>query len=103
MLDYKKIIIIDSVVTGKYKTGTVFLYSKEEIKTQAANFNLHGMNIAEVFSISERMGLGLPDEIYLIGIEVQKIAEFGAEPDEDLQSKISSIYNKVEEIIRELI
>ena len=95
--------MIDSVVTGKYKIGTVFLYTKEEIKAQAANFNLHGMNISEVFSISERMGLKLPDEIFLIGIEVQEITEFGTEPAKELQSKIRSIYNKVDEIIRELI
>jgi hydrogenase maturation protease len=99
---YKQLILIDSIACG-LDTGSVALFSEKELKNYASNFHPHGMNLPGVFHLSERMGIKLPEEIPLIGIEAGEIGEFGDELSEELKKRLDEIYQRVLVIIKDQI
>jgi hydrogenase maturation protease len=95
-----KLIIVDSISTGRYAKGTVVLFSRDELLETGSSFYLHGMNVAEAFTLMECFGLSMPDEVCLIGIEAGSLDRFGDSCDDELTAALASVEEKVMEIIR---
>ncbi|MGA1864475.1 MAG: hydrogenase maturation protease [bacterium] len=97
---YKRIILVDSIITGTLDIGSVVVFKDDEILTCSGNPHyVHGVNLAEALALSKRLGILLPSHILLIGIEIGKADEFGGTLSDDLNSKMDDIYHNIYDII----
>ncbi|MGA1842781.1 MAG: hydrogenase maturation protease [bacterium] len=97
---YKRIILVDSIITGSLDIGSVVVFKDDEILNSSGNLHyVHGVNLSEALALSKRLGIPLPSRILLIGIEIGKADEFGGTLSDDLNSKMDDIYHNIYDII----
>jgi hydrogenase maturation protease len=97
---YKRIVLIDSIISGTLDIGSVVIFNDDEILSRSGNPHyIHGVNLSEALALSRRLGIPLPSEIFLIGIEIGKADEFGDTLSDDLNCKMDDIYHNIYDII----
>lgn len=97
---YKRIILVDSIITGSLDIGTVVIFKEDELLNYSKNFHyLHGVNIPEALDLSKRLGIPLPAQIFLIGIEIGNADEFGETLSDELNDKLENIYHNIYDVI----
>ena len=65
---YDKLILIDAIVTGQNPVGTVFKLKPEDLPSGSA-MTRHHVGLPEALALGEKMGMHLPREIVIYGIE----------------------------------
>ena len=97
---YKRVILVDSIITGTLDIGSVVIFKEDELLTHSKKpYYLHGVNLPEALTLGKYLGIPLPPQILLIGIEIGKADEFGETLSEELNSKLDDIYHNTYDII----
>ena len=100
---YLRLVVVDSIVTGKLPVGTVTLFGREEILGFSNSVYPHGMNLPEVIALAERMNLPLPEHIHLVGIEIGRVGSFSDRMDPELESAVDRITDEAAGAVREAL
>lgn len=100
---FKKVIIVDSIISGKLKPGTIIVFRQKEILSQARGRSPHSINLAEALALARRLGMDTPRSLILVGIEVGKIVKFGEGLTPELKKREDEIYRNVLTAVKELI
>jgi hydrogenase maturation protease len=100
---YQQLILIDSIATGKQPTGTVSVFSEEEILAEKGDIYLHGMNLSEALKLGHRLQLPVPERLHLVGIEAGVIYEFAENLSPELREALPGIKSEVKRIVEGLI
>ena len=82
---------MDSVSGNGSPVGAVHVYSREEILSATAGIHIHGMNVADSPVAAQKVGLELPRDIRLIGIEVGDVGGFGEDMRPELDAGFETI------------
>ncbi|MCX7923880.1 MAG: HyaD/HybD family hydrogenase maturation endopeptidase [Clostridia bacterium] len=91
-LDYKKIIVIDSLKAG-YEPGTIYKINPEDIKSyKKENLSIHDVQILDVVKMANMIG-SFP-EVVIFGIEPKEI-RFDLEMTDLIKSKIPDVIRHV--------
>lgn len=101
--EYRKVVLIDSVVSGRVEVGTVMVFREEELGQPKNGFHPHGINIPEAIYISRKYGISFPDIFVLAGIEVGEIGGFGEELTPALAGRLEDVYRDVAGVVREVV
>jgi hydrogenase maturation protease len=96
ILGYRRAVIIDSMVTGKFPVGTVAEVGPDShVETRRAGHS-HGVGFFEAIEVARACKARLPGEIIVYGIEVEDAFSIG--------DKMSdSIVNRLDEIIEFIV
>jgi hydrogenase maturation protease len=70
IIDYDKLILIDSIETGKTEPGKLHKFTFEEFKKTLHHAQPHDISLFEVFEIIKQHGDKLPSEIEIYAVEV---------------------------------
>jgi hydrogenase maturation protease len=100
---YDRLILIDSISTGRHPVGSVTLFGEEEILAGGGDVYLHGMNLSEALKLCRRIQLPFPGELHLIGIEAGVIYQFDENLSAELRDELPRTMLEVREIIEDLI
>jgi hydrogenase maturation protease len=74
MMDYKKVVVVDAIVTEKYPAGTVMLLEPEDFKNALHGTNPHETNIHMAIELGKRLFPGrMPTDIQFIAVEVNDV------------------------------
>jgi len=73
---YDKVIIIDAIITGKSKPGSIHRLSSLELNSTLHTVSLHDISLGSALELGRRLGNCMPDQIIIFGIEVQNIDTF---------------------------
>ena len=93
---YKKVILLDSVISGHLDIGSVVVFKEEDILSRSQNFYLlHGINLPEALDLCKNLSMPLPSQILLIGIEIGRADEFGEILSDELHHQLEDIYRNV--------
>jgi hydrogenase maturation protease len=92
---YKKIIFIDAIKTIEGKPGDVYLYTPENFKETSNLSNLHDASFITALRIGRKIGIEVPEQIYIIAIEVKEDMVFGEDLSKELGSKLEEVKKKV--------
>ncbi len=76
MLDYDRVILIDSIVTGQMPVGSVFELTREQFRNASHYSSPHDMGLFEAFDLMQKHGAKLPEKLIIIAIEVKDIDTF---------------------------
>jgi hydrogenase maturation protease len=85
---YDKLVIIDSIKTGKGKPGELYKLTLEDLKPRSDFSSSHGLDIATAFKMGEMLGYPLPREVSIYAVEVKDNTTFGEELTPEIEKSI---------------
>lgn len=92
---YKVLIIIDGVKSENNQVGNINICSLADFQTTIHLSNIHDFEFKQIIELGSLLGLKMPDDIYIISIEVQDHTTFS----ENLSTELKSKYHSIQQII----
>ena len=99
MVGYEKAIIVDAMVTGNGLPGTINSLAISDLISTRNIVSTHDTNLATALEMGKMLGLHLPSEIEIWGIEALDVETFSEELTEDVAKAVPIV---VEEILHKL-
>jgi hydrogenase maturation protease len=92
---YDKLVIIDSIKTGKGKPGELYKLTLEDLKPKSDFSSSHGLDIATAFKLGERLGYPMPRQVSIYAVEVKDNTTFGEGCTPEIERSISLIVRQI--------
>ena len=92
---YERVIIIDSVKTGRVKPGTLHQLSLDQIDPTWNFCSTHGIDIRMAFELGRKLDYKLPAKISIYGIEVEDNINFGEKCTKNVEQSIPWIVREI--------
>lgn len=73
---YQKLIIVDSIKTGKHPVGEVMELDVSSLFTTVRLASVHDINLATALELGETLGIEVPKDIEIYVVEVEDNASF---------------------------
>ena len=97
MVGHQRAIIVDAMVSGTRPPGSVELIPLDAAQTTRNLFCAHDGDLATALAFGRDLGLKLPDQIEIIGIEAQEVEIFS----ETLTDRVASAVPVALALLRE--
>jgi hydrogenase maturation protease len=94
---YDRLVIIDSIKTGRGRPGELYKLTLEDLEPKSDFSSSHGLDIATAFKLGEMLGYPLPREVSIYAVEVKDNTTFGEGFTPELERSISSIIRQIKE------
>jgi len=92
---YDRLIIIDSIKTEQGKPGQVYKLELEDLKPAMDFSSSHGIDIATVFKLGQRLGYKMPKLVSIYAVEMKDNTTFGERCTEEVEEKIPFIAQQI--------
>jgi hydrogenase maturation protease len=79
LVGYKRAIIIDAIQTKGGQPGQIYRLEPGILSATRHSANPHSVDFATALELGERLGLALPEEMVIFGIEVAEVDSFSEE------------------------
>lgn len=101
MAGYDQAILIDALQTGSKTPGTVLLLSLDDLPDQFAGHlsSTHDVNLVTALNLGREMGLQIPNQIIIIGIEAKRVYDFSEEMSTDMKRAIPKAVELIHTIL----
>jgi hydrogenase maturation protease len=101
LVGYDRAVLIDAITTGKQPTGSVSLYKLEELPDLSAGHtgSTHDTSLQNALKLGQSMGVQLPTEVVVVGIEAQSVYEFS----EVLSPPVAAAIPQAVQMVMELL
>ena len=97
IVGYRRAVIIDSMVSGRYPPGTVVrLESGSALRTLRTGHS-HGINFLDAIDVARSCNAAVPAEVTVYGIEVKDPYTIGQEVSETLKESAEGIAREIAE------
>jgi hydrogenase maturation protease len=83
LLGYERVILIDALCSANGRPGSVHRLTLDNLRSVSPTqhcVSAHDTNLNTALRMAGQMGLPLPDEVVIYGVEVENTVEFGDEP-----------------------
>ena len=95
IVGYERLIIVDSIKTGQGKPGELYKLELEGLKSGIHFSSSHGIDIATVFELGQRLGYRMPKSVSIYAIEIKDNSTFGEECTEEVKERIPFITKQI--------
>ncbi len=92
---YNKLIIIDSIKTGKGKPGDLYKLELEDLKPSKDFSSSHGIGIATAFELGQKLGYRIPKYISIYAVEIKDNTTFSEKCTEEVEQRIPFIVKQI--------
>lgn len=96
---YERLILIDSIKTGKGKPGDVYKLSLRDLNFASHLSSSHGVDFATAVELGKRVGYKIPEIIEIYAIEVEDNTTFAEDCTPKVKLKIPKIVDEIIEAI----
>jgi hydrogenase maturation protease len=93
-LGYDRLIVIDSILTGR-EPGTVTRFDLSDLGRTIHSNSPHGMNLATVMEFGRTQGMDVPDVVVIYAIEVVDTLTFGEELTPGVAAKVDEVVDVI--------
>ena len=100
---YGRVIFIDAMHNRGGKPGDVYYFLPSAFMETSNLSNLHDINFLTALELGKTLGIELPSDLHIIGIEVVEAMEFGEELTPGLKGKYAAVLAEVVTILKEII
>jgi hydrogenase maturation protease len=94
---YDRLVIIDSIMTGKGKPGELYKLELEDLKPGLNRYSSHGVDIATALKLGESLGYPMPRQVTIYAVEIQDNTTFGERCTPEVEERIPSIVRQIAE------
>ncbi|MHB1698393.1 MAG: hydrogenase maturation protease [bacterium] len=95
MAGFNKAIIIDAIVTGKHKAGTVFKFIYPDIPYTRNTVSTHDMDLTMALEMGKYLGIALPPTIIIFAIEAEDTVTFGEKLTEEVEISLGIVVDEI--------
>ena len=95
MAGFQRAIVIDAIVTGRHKAGTVFKFIYPDIPYTKNTVSTHDMDLPAALELGKHLGISLPSEIIIFAVEAKDTVNFGEELTEEVESALESVISEI--------
>jgi len=95
VVGYDRLIIIDSIKTKKGKPGELYALTLEHLKPSIEFSSSHGIGIATVLELGQRLGYRMPRCVSIYAVEIKDNTTFGEECTEEVEERIPFIAQRI--------
>ena len=101
---YDKVILIDSLNTGKHQQGKVVVFTLDELVdlTYGHSASAHDASLKTALTMGRSMNIPLPDDkdIYVVAIEAEHVYDFKEELTPTIAASVPVAVDKVFELLK---
>ena len=105
LLDYilntRRLVVVDSVQTGKAPVGTVYVFRDKDLQI-ASGSSPHYVGLYESVLLARSLGLAVAGEIVIVAVEIADSTTLGAEMHSALRAAIPEVVQIVRDIMAEI-
>jgi len=96
---YSKVIFIDAIRTKENSIGDLVELNLEDFRS-IPSVSPHHTGLPELVDISRKLGIDFPDEIRIIGVEIEDRHELGTNLSEPIEKAMDGLLEKVRFYLR---
>jgi hydrogenase maturation protease len=97
VVGYDKLVIIDSIMTGKGKPGELYKLGREDLKSVSALSSSHGVDIATALTLGERLGYAMPANVSIYAVEISDNTTFSEKCTQKVEQRLPLIIKRIVE------
>lgn len=97
IIGYEKLILIDSIKTGKAEPGELHRFTFNEFSRTMHHSSPHDISLFEAFDIMKKENADLPKDIKVYAVEVEDTSTFS----ESCTAKVADVIPKIAKIVIE--
>lgn len=100
LIGYDRVILVDAMNTASQPVGTVRVFPLSELPNPQAGHisSAHDTSLQKALEVARELGERLPDEIYVVAIEAQRVHDFSDELSPELRAALQPAVCRVIEI-----
>jgi len=91
---FDRLILIDGIITGKHKPGTLFKLKLEDLKG-GSSMSRHQVAFPEALMMGKELNMDMPEEVVIYGVEVKDVWTFGEACTPEVSANIWLIASKI--------
>ncbi|MGE5568631.1 MAG: hydrogenase maturation protease [Rhodospirillales bacterium] len=92
--DVARLIVIDSVQTGRAAPGTIHVVREENVLA-APGSTPHGTGLFDTLALARKLGLNVPEEVVILAVETADCLTIGGEMHAGVAAAIPEIVERV--------
>lgn len=100
IVDYKKLVIIDTIKKEKPLTGKIHLLEKKDLR-HIPGPSPHYVSIPQSIELGKKLGLKVPSKIKIIAVEAKNQYNLGEGLTEEMAKAIPAIVRDVKKVLQE--
>jgi len=89
-----RLIIVDTLQTGKFAPGTLRLLGSAELQAPPGG-SLHGAGLWEAWQLARHLGFGAPDEVFIVAVEPADCSTVGGRMHPDVEAAIPEALRRI--------
>ena len=93
--DHDRLIIVDSIKTGKGQPGELYKFLLDDLGVSSGFATSHGLDMATAFKLGERAGYKMPESISIYAIEVSDNTTFSEMCTGEIEKRIPEIAREI--------
>jgi hydrogenase maturation protease len=98
LADARHVIVVDTVITGKAKPGTVYVLREKDF-AEAAGSSPHYVGLFEGLSLARLLGLEVPEEVVIVAVEGADCHTVGGKMSQEVKDAIPVVLRKVRDVL----
>lgn len=95
LIGYERALIVDAMVTGTCKPGTLHELSLSDLVCTRNMVCTHDTNLPTALEMGRMLGLSLPSDIRIWGIEAVEVESFGEELTEEVAAAVPGAVDNI--------
>lgn len=95
IMDYEKLVIIDSIKTGQGEPGELYKLALDDFKPNMEFISSHGMDIATAFEVGRRLGCTMPQAVSIYAVEVKDNSNFNERCTPEIAARIPHMVKQI--------
>lgn len=102
MIGYDRAILVDTILTGKHATGTVYCFPLQELPDLSSSHlsSTHDTTLQNALKVGQSMGAVLPDEITIVAVEARCVYDFSDELTPPVASAVPIAVKMIMELLK---
>lgn len=95
IVGYDRLIIIDSIKTGRGRPGELYRFKLEDFAPNADFTSSHGMDIATAFEVGRNLGCRMPRSVSIYAVEIKDNLTFAEQCTPEVTEKIPQLLEQI--------
>jgi hydrogenase maturation protease len=93
---YQKVIIIDTISTGKARPGEISKINSNDFMASGCAYSTHQLGIPRIFAMAKELGLSFSQDIVVYAIETNNDQAFSEDISDEVRFSVSELVNSLE-------
>lgn len=98
ILNVRRLLVIDTILTGTADPGTVFLLREEDVRAVPGS-SPHYIGLFEALAVGRKLGLAVPEEVAIIAVEAADCCTVGGRMHPSVGKAIPAVLKQISDFL----